>query len=84
VLVVSEIRSQEYRISEARAECTRDEERLVGGSDSYPAVAVEKAEPLRPPLEWSGKRGIVRADQDSLFAWKPSCVWKFVGWRDVV
>jgi hypothetical protein len=32
----------------------------VGGSDSYPAVAVEKADPLRPPLEWSGKRGIVR------------------------
>ena len=83
-MVVSEIRSQEYRISEARAECTRDEGRLVGGSDSYPVVAVEKADPLRPPREWSGKRGIVRDDQDSLFTWKPSCVWKFVGWRDVV
>jgi hypothetical protein len=60
VLVVSETRSQEYRISEARAECTRDEARLVGGSDSDPAVAVEKADPLRPPIEWSAKRGIVR------------------------
>ena len=60
MLVVSEIRSQEYRINEARAECTKDEERPVGGSDSYPAVAVEKADPLGPPIEWSGKRGIVR------------------------
>ena len=83
MLVVSEIRSQEYRISEARAECTRDEERLVGGSDSYPAVAVEKADPLRSPLEWSGKRGMVRDDHGSLFAWEPSCVWKFVGCRRV-
>jgi hypothetical protein len=45
VLMVSEVRAQEYRISEARAECTRDEERLMGGSDAYPAVAVEKADP---------------------------------------
>jgi hypothetical protein len=79
VLVVSETRSQEYRISEARAECTRDEARFVGGSDSDPAVAVEKADPLRPPLERSGKRGIVRDDHGSLFAWEPSCVWKIVG-----
>jgi len=56
VLVVSEIRSQEYRISEAREECTRDEERLMGGSNSYPAVAVEKENPLRPPM--GGGRGI--------------------------
>ena len=81
-MVVSEIRSQEYRISEARAECTRDKARLVGGSDSYPAVAVEKTDALRPPLEWSGKRGIVRDDHGFLFAWEPSCVWKFVGWRE--
>ena len=28
--------SKEYGISEAREECTRDEEKLVDGSDSYP------------------------------------------------
>ena len=51
MLVVLEIRSKEYGISEARAACKRDEERLVDGSDSYPAVAVEKANPVRPPME---------------------------------
>jgi hypothetical protein len=41
-------------------------------------MAVEKADPLRPPIEWSGTRGIVRNDQGSVFAWEPSCVWEFV------
>jgi len=51
VLVVSEIRSQEYRIREARAECTREAARLVGESDAYTGVAVEKENPVRPPKE---------------------------------
>ena len=46
MLVVSAIRSQEYRISEAREECTRDEEGLVGGSDSNTAVAVAEESPV--------------------------------------
>jgi hypothetical protein len=62
VLVVLEIRSKEYGISEARAACKRDEERLVDGFDSYPAVAVEKANPVRPAAnggcnEMLAKRG---------------------------
>jgi hypothetical protein len=72
VLVVSEIRSQEYGISEARAECTGDEERLVDGSDAYPAVAVERENPFRPPMG-GAEGGIVGDDQGALFAWEPSC-----------
>jgi len=79
VLVVSKICARGNGAGRVREERTRDEERLVGGSDSYPAVAVEKADPLRPPREWSGKRGIARDDQGALFTWEPSCLWKFVG-----
>ena len=44
-----EIRSQEYRISEAREACTRGEARLMGESDSCPAVGVAEENPLSLP-----------------------------------
>ena len=64
MLVVSEMRSQESRIREARKERTRGEERLVGCSDSGPAMGMAKENQLRQPMEWIapdvGGRGFAR------------------------
>jgi hypothetical protein len=59
MLVVLEIRSQEYRTREAREARTRGEARLMGESDSCPPVGVAEANPVRPPTwaRWNEQIG---------------------------